>query len=217
MSHYNNFSDGALEAWFANFVDVANTNSAVRGLGLPEIAALEAARDDYEAARTGRANAAAAAIAATVDKNNNRTAVLALVGGYNAEWQADSAVSDLIIADLGLTVHDETPSTIGVFTPLNFVASGDGNGAVKMKWSRNGNVWGCAFLIEVSYDDGATWQVSSSTTQAKKTLTGVTIRPTAFRVRAERNGQISAPSSTSTVYLAASPAEPVEPPLALAA
>ena len=217
MSHYNNFSDGALEAWFANFVDVANTNSAVRGLGLPEIAALEAARDDYEAARTGRANAAAAAIAATVDKNNNRSAVLALVGGYNAEWQADSAVSDLIIADLGLTVHDETPSTIGVFTPLNFVASGDGNGAVKMKWSRNGNVWGCAFLIEVSYDDGATWQVSSSTTQAKKTLTGVTIRPTAFRVRAERNGQISAPSSTSTVYLAASPAEPVEPPLALAA
>ena len=217
MSHYNNFSDGALEAWYANFVDVANTNSAVLGLGLPEIAALEAARDDYEAARTGRANAAAAAIAATVDKNNNRSAVLALVGGYNAEWQADSAVSDLIIADLGLTVHDETPSTIGVFTPLNFVASGDGNGAVKMKWSRNGNVWGCAFLIEVSYDDGATWQVSSSTTQAKKTLTGVTIRPTAFRVRAERNGQISAPSSTSTVYLAASPAEPVEPPLALAA
>ena len=132
-----------------------------------------------------------------MDKTNNRAAVLALVGGYNAEWQADASVSDLIIADLGLTVHDETPSTIGVFTPLNFVASGQGNGAVKMKWARNGNVWGCAFLIEVSYDNGATWQVSSSTTQAKKTLTGVTIRPTAYRVRAERHGSISAPSSTA--------------------
>jgi len=120
-------------------------------------------------------------------------------------------------ADLGLTVHDKTPSTIGVFTPVDFVASGDGNGTVKMRWGRNGNKRGCTFLIELSYDSGATWQIVGGTTKAKKTLTGVSIRPTAFRVRAERNGQISAPSSSSTVYLQADVAEPVEPPLTLAA
>ena len=88
---------------------------------------------------------------------------------------------------------------------------------MKLKWSRNGNVWGCSFWVEVSFDEGATWQLASITTKAKATLIGVTIRPTAFRVRAERNGQVSAPSSASSVYLAAGPAEPVEPPLKIAA
>ena len=75
----------------------------------------------------------------------------------------------------------------------------------------------CSCWVGVSYDDGATRQIAGSTTKAKAILTGVTIRPTAFRVRAERNGQVSAPSSASSVYLAAGPAEPVEPPLELAA
>ena len=215
MSDYNNFSDGALEAWYANFVDVANTNSAVLGLGLPEILELETARDDFEAARTGRANAAAAAIAATVDKNNNRSGVLTLVGGYNSQWQADPAVSDLIIADLGLTVHDETPSTIGVFTPLNFTASGQGNGNVTMKWQRNGNKWGCNFFVEVSTDNGVTWSLKTATTKARITLIGVTIQPTIYRVRAERNGTISGASSQSLVYGDTAPVE--ESPLTLAA
>ncbi len=215
MSDFSKLSDGALEAWYANFVDVANTNATVLGLGLPDILVLETARDDFEAARTGRANAAAAAIASTVDKNNNRTAVLALVGGYNAEWQADSAVSDLIIADLGLTVHDETPSTIGVFTPLNFVASGQGNGNVTMKWQRNGNKWGCNFFVEVSTDNGVTWSLKTATTKARITLIGVTIQPTIYRVRAERNGTISGASSQSLVYGDTAPVE--ESPLVLAA
>ena len=172
-------------------------------------------RDDFEAARTGRANAAAAAVASTVDKNNNRSAVLALVGGYNAEWQADASVSDLIIADLGLTVHDETPSTIGVFTPLNFVASGQGNGNVTMTWQRNGNKWGCNFFVEVSTDNGVTWSLKTATTKARITLISVTIQPTIYRVRAERNGTISGASSQSVVYGDTAPVE--ESPLALAA
>ncbi len=217
MSEYNNFTDGALQVWYTNFVDVASLNMATLGLDDADITALATARTDYDAARTARANAAAAAISATVDKNDARSAVLSFVSLYNGEWQANPAVPSTLIADLGLKVHDETPSTIGVFTPLNFNASGDGNGEVRLKWSRNGNVWGCSFWVEVSYDEGATWQLASSTTKAKANLTGVTIRPTAFRVRAERNGQVSAPSSTSTVYLAAGPAEPVEPPLEIAA
>ncbi len=215
MANYAKFSDGALEAWYANFVDVSITNQLVLGLVPADITALEAARDDFGTARTARANAAAAAVASTVNKNNNRTSVLAIVGGYNALWQADSGVSDLIIADLGLTVHDETPSTIGVFTPLNFTASGQGNGNVTMKWQRNGNKWGCNFFVEVSTDNGVTWSLKTATTKARITLIGVTIQPTIYRVRAERNGTISGASSQSLVYGDTAPVE--ESPLTLAA
>ena len=217
MANYATFSDGALQAWYTNFVDVALLNAAALDLDLGEQTVLTTARDDFDAARTARANAAAAAIASTVDKNDNRAGVLALVGLFNNGWQANPLVPDTLIGDLGLTVHDETPSQIGVFTPLNFFAEGNGNGEVKLNWSRNGNVWGCSFWLEVSFDEGATWQIASSSTKAKATLTGVTIRPTAFRVRAERNGQISSPSSAASLYLAAGPAEPVEPPLEIAA
>ncbi len=217
MANYATFSDGALQAWYTNFVDVALLNAVALDLDLGEQTELTTARDDFDAARAARANAAAAAISATADKNDNRAGVLALVGLFNNEWQANPLVPDTLIADLGLTIHDETPSQIGVFTPLNLLAAGNGNGEVKLNWSRNGNVWGCSFWIEVSYDGGTTWQLTSSTTKAKAKLTGVTIRPTAFRVRAERNSQISSPSSASSVYLAAGPAEPVEPPLEIAA
>ena len=104
-----------------------------------------------------------------MDKNNNRAAVLALFGQYSGEWQADPSVPDLLIANLGLKVHDDTPSVIGAVTPLNFFAEGNGNGEVKLKWSRNGNVWGCSFWVEVSFDEGATWQIASSSTKAKAT------------------------------------------------
>ena len=217
MSEYNNFSDGALQVWYTNFVDVALLNATTLDLDLAEQTELTTARDDFDAARAARANAAAAAISATADKNDNRAGVLALVGLFNNEWQANPLVPSTLIADLGLTIHDEIPSTIGVFIPQNFTAVGDGSGEVKLNWSRNGNVWGCSFWVEVSYDGGTTWQLTSSTTKAKAKLTGVTIRPTAFRVRAERNGQVSSPSSASSVYLAADPAEPVEPPLEIAA
>ncbi len=215
MANYQTFSDGALQAWYANFVDVAVLNSATLGLDLTEQGVLTTARDDFDAARTARANAAAAAIASTVDKNDNRAGVLALVGLYNNEWQANPTIPDTLIADLGLTVHDETPSEIGVFTPLNFFAEGNGNGDVKMKWSRNGNTWGCTFLIEASTDNGATWMLKTATTKSKLKLIGVTIQPTIYRVRAERNSEISGASSQSLVFGATGQVE--ENPLTIAA
>ncbi len=217
MTDYSKLSDGVLEPWFANFVDVVVANAATLGIDAAEQAELEAARDGFSTSRTARANAAAAAKSATVDKNNNRSNVLGFVGLYNNIWQADPSVPETLIADLGLTIHDKTPSTIGVFTPVDFVASGNGNGTVRMRWGRNGNKRGCTFLIELSYDSGATWQIVGGTTKAKKTLTGVSIRPTAFRVRAERNGRTGSPSSTSSVFVPAGEAEPVEPPIELVA
>lgn len=214
---YNKLTDGSLIAWLNNFVNVATANAAALGIDAPDQAEIDAARDDFTAAYNAKVAAAAAALSATAGKDIERANSLTVVGKFNAEWQANPAIAQTLIGELGLTIRADGLSKVGVFTPLKFVATGNGNGEVKMKWDRNGNKWGCTFTIEVSYDSGDSWQVVTSTTQAKKTLTGVTIRPAVYRVRAERNAQFSAPSSGSAIYVPAGEAAPVEPSLGLVA
>ena len=212
---YNDLSDGALVAWLTNFATVSAANAVTLGIDLPDQLEIDNALADFSAAYNAKVAAASSALTATSDKDIERDISLGVVGKFNAEWQANPAISSTLIGDLGLTIHSETRSVIGVFTPLGFEASGEGNGNVTMKWQRNGNKWGCTFLVEDSTDNGLTWSLKTATTRARITLIGVTIQPTIYRVRAERNGAISGASSQSLVY---GPTVPVEgTPLSLAA
>lgn len=214
---YNNMTDGQLASWYANFVDVATTNALPLGLDAAETTALSDAETAFDNARTARDNAFAAAKSSTIAKNDARATVLALVGQYNNEWQANPAISPTLLQQLGLSPHASSRSTVPVFEPTNFTASGKGNGAVTLKWSRNGNVYGCTFFIEVSYDEGVTWQVYTATPKQRITLQGVPMVPTTFRVRGERNGVFGEPSSTANVYFPAGESTPPSEELPAAA
>ncbi len=88
-----------------------------------------------------------------------------------------------------------------VATPIDLLATPYANGAVVVKWDRNGNAKSTAYALEAKYGVSETWVPVVTTGKTKVSLTGFTPGDqVTFRVFANRGGVTSAPSIEYVIY-----------------
>lgn len=204
MATYYRTSKTAFPAWFTNFVTVAAANDAVLGLTLGDVTALQTQLTDLNAAYAARDAAFNAAKGTTQDRDSEIEAAIALTANWANQWQAQGIDSQLI-ADLGLTVHDTTPTTRPVFVPADMTVTPNATGTNWVRWARNGNAQGIKFDLEVAYDGSDAWTAVTTVTAASYKHQGQTPgRETAYRVRA-RNGNTVSDWLTGTAFYTGEP------------
>ncbi|MEX2244626.1 MAG: fibronectin type III domain-containing protein [Fimbriimonadaceae bacterium] len=204
MSTYYRTPKSKLPAWFTNFVSVADANQVPLSISAPEVATLQAKLASLNAAAAARDTAVNAAKGATQTLNDEIAETTALIAQWANQWQAGD-VSEALIADLGLKVHDTTPSPRPVFVPANITVSPSATGTNWVRWQRNGNVQGIKFDVEVAYDGTNNWILVTTETGASFKHQGQTPgRETTYRVRA-RNGNNVSDWLTATAFYTGGP------------
>jgi len=205
MSTYYRTPKSQLPAWFNNFVTVATANQGALGLGLPEIAALEAQQTALNTSDADRTAAFNAAKAATQARDTQVAATLELIADWANQWQADGTIAPELIAELGLVVHDTVPTPRPVFVPTDITVAPSATGTNWVRWHRNGNAQGIKFDLQVAYDGTDNWVSVTTVTAASYKHQGQTPgRETTYRVRA-RNGNNVSDWLTATAFYTGEP------------
>lgn len=202
----NNFhkNNATLNVVLAQQIVSATTSSPTSfGLTAGQLTALTAAADvvnsaitDYEAAKAN-CQSAKEFRASAANQLIDQIAVIARA------VYAKQGLTNAQIASTGLAVHDNYPSPGQVAEPTNLLAKPQVNGYVNLKWNRNGNKSGTTFMLQTS-TDSETWSTIYATTKAKATVSFFAPGEQAFfRVIAQRNDEISAPSEAVGIYFVA--------------
>ena len=198
--NYYRMAEVLFRAWYANWATVAVANDVALGLGLPETGAITTAQTNYANSVSAMTAAHDAAKAATNTKNEAYAAAFALVQQWANQWQADPAVSQELILELGLNIRDTTPSPRPIFAVTDVVASGNAVGTVRMKWNRGANLPGCNFIVQSRPVGGTEWSFVTVTTKTRLAIGALPITATEMRVITERRGILSEPSESTVVY-----------------
>ena len=193
--------DGELLTFAPNFKVKAALYTAQLGLTPAEIGTISAACDAFVTTSNAQTAADAAKTAATITQLAAKATLLNLVSGYNDSWQLKATVTDTILQDLGLPVHSTIRTQHNPFVPTNLTGLGSSLGINALKWGRNGNVQGVAFIVEVSYDELGEWGYAGTTTKRTFEHTGqVPGRVAYYRVRAEHRGLSSVACDPAVVW-----------------
>lgn len=201
MANIFKATEAELVAAAAQLVQVATANAAVLQLSPGDITTMTGLSTGYGNSYSTMVTAHDAARAATQTKDTSKAALIANFRAFARRAQANPNVSDALIAQLGLPVHDTTRTPINPVAPVDLVANSFANGEVKLRWKRGGNPRsGIVFWIEASFDL-ANWSVVGTSTRASFTLQNQTPGQTRyFRVRATATDKISAPSNEAVIY-----------------
>lgn len=201
MGNYNKMPDAQFRQFTENFVNVAEANAEALGLSIGAIAQLENAQIAFGDALTAQVNAIDAAKAATSLKRQQKCAMLDLVRLYANQWQANPTISDELKQQLGLPIHDKSPTPRSVFPPSDLYVRAISSGTNWLRWDRNENFPQTVFEIQCSYDVPNNWQWIEVTMKTDFRHTGQTPGRTVFyRVRANRPTGVSAWSNIGVAY-----------------
>lgn len=192
-------SEVDFRAWFANWATVAAANSGVLGLSPGDATAINNAKTNYATAVTNYVTAHDAAKSATNAKNAAYEAAFALVQRWSNTWQPNPTISDSLKISLGLVIRDTTPSPRPIFPISNLSGTGNSVGTVKLRWSRNGNLPGCNFIVQCR-PVGGDWAFLTVTAKTRVAVMGQELTPTEYRVLVERRGVLSEPSDSVVVF-----------------
>ncbi len=201
MSSYNNMPDAQFLTFAENFVSVAELNATPLGIDEGQIGQMTTALNQYGSALTGQANAHDAAKAATITKKAKKAAMLDIVRLYANQWQANPSISSTLKQELGLPIHDTTPTPRPVFTPSDLYVRTICSGTNWLRWNRSGNFPYTSFEIQYSYDEPNAWQWLDVTTRSEFRHIGQTPgRAVYYRVRAKRPTGVSDWSNVGVAY-----------------
>jgi hypothetical protein len=132
---------------------------------------------------------------ATVRENS-----LVALSSVSRSAYAKVGITNQQLIDAGLQPHSTSRAKIVPATPTDLIVSPNADGNVALKWDRNGNPGSVTFQIESS-TDCLNWTIVATTTRAKATLSVYTPGvQTWFRVRAQRNETVTAPSAQIPIY-----------------
>lgn len=200
MSNIFKSTDSELIAATSTFQSVATANSAALGLTPGDLTTLTGLSTAYTTGYNAMITSREAAKAATQTKSTARKNLIADLRVLAQKIYANPAVSDALIAQLGLPVHDSSRSKVIPVSPASLVVAGFANGENKLTWKRNGNANSVVFWLEESIGDGnwALFATSTRTTFVQQNQTPGTMKY--YRVRATANGLVSAPSNEAVVY-----------------
>ncbi|HRI42571.1 MAG TPA: fibronectin type III domain-containing protein [Fimbriimonadaceae bacterium] len=193
-------ADGQLNGALANFATVCDNNAGPLGLTGPMVAEIEGAATNFSAELAASTAAKAARAAAVQSKSTQKTTSKAIVSKYAKIFRANSAVSDELLAQLMLPPHSTPGSESSPTTPLDLTASANGEGVTTLKWNRNGNIRGTIFQIEKRTSPSGAWSILDTTTRRTFVTASAPGQYVAYRVRATRSGQSSAPSTPVVLW-----------------
>lgn len=195
-------TDAQLVSAAQNYVTVATANTGPLGLSPADITSVTAASTAYGTDFNQMVVARDAAKAATQGKDLSKSGLLTVIRGQAARIQANTSVSDELIALLGLPVRSGTRTPVVPVPPSNLVATGYDNGDTRLTWKANGNKQSVAYVVEERIGEEGNWTVAASPlTKTKVVLAGQIPGQTKFfRIRATRNELVSGPSNTAVVY-----------------
>lgn len=198
---YYDMSKPELVGMVTTFASVAAANASQLSLDPAEITGINTQKTDFTNAVNDQLAAQAASAGAVAAANQEKADTVALLSQYNAEFKANPAVSDELIAQLGLPPRNHGGGSIPVYVPANLSALGCSNGVNALRWEANGNAQGTTYLIECAYDGTQDWEIVDASTVLKYDHEGQTPgRPAEYRVSAKRSSDRSAPSNTASIY-----------------
>lgn len=138
--------------------------------------------------------------AASEAKKSWRSLLLSTLGKVSNKVYAAELATNEMLAAAGLSIR-ETPTAILPKKVLDFIATPNADGTVKLKWERNGNKYGVLFVIEMRPDATAEWEQLLSTQRQSITVSGFTPGVRAeFRCIATNRGLSATPSDIDTIY-----------------
>lgn len=198
---YYEMSKPELVGMMTTFASVAAANTGALGLDPAEVTAINTQKTDYTTAFNDQLAAQAAASGTVAACDQEKADTIALLSRYNAEFKANPAVSDELIAQLGLPPRNQGGGSIPVYVPTNLSALGCSNGVNSLRWEANGNAQGTTYLIECAYDGTQDWEIVDASTVLRYDHEDQTPgRPVEYRVSAKRSSVRSAPSNTASIY-----------------
>ena len=123
------------------------------------------------------------------------------VARFENDADNNEEVSNSVKELLGFDTNSQSAASLGITVPQDLLVNGTSDGINHLKWNRNGNRYGTAFIIEAKIGDSSAWNIIDVVTVSKydhKNQTpGVKVQ---YRVRAKRGEQESTASNTATVY-----------------
>lgn len=141
----------------------------------------------------------AARKAATQNKSTRKTSTVTFISNLAKKIYANTAVTDQMLANIGLAPRPVNGGRTTPKTPTDFVASTEVNGDVKFSWKRNGNSMSAVFNLQQW--SGTEWVTIAAVPRTRITLSGFPIgEAQTFRVFAWLNNLQSAPSNAFTIY-----------------
>lgn len=199
MNVYNNLPDSELADWLANFNTVCIANAATLGLSPADLTAIASASATFATKLTARIAQENQFHAAVEDKNLQRGTSLDTVRLYAGKFYSTPAIPDPLFLELGLAVHDESPTPREPSTPLDLVVNEDPDGNL-LKWKRNGNPSNATFLVQYQVPGGS-WQILGVTNKVRfyheNAEPGLQI---SYRVFAQVRETLSLSSNVVTAY-----------------
>ena len=205
-----------LSALCAQMINVIEDSAAQYGVSAAQVAALVTASADLGTTATTAESTKSAYRAAVQAREAATKATMDAAASVARSVYAHPGITNEQIAAAGLSPRSTSRARHAPETPTRVLATPQTNGTVRLEWDRAGNVPGVNFLVEGSAD-GASWTFVGDTPSTRTTLSGYAPGVQAsFRVCASRNGAVSAPSASATIYGPASASES-KPTLKLAA
>lgn len=183
-----------------NFSAVCQEQSAALGLDAGDLTAIADAAESLASDLNAVAAARAALQAAISAKDARKASARALVSRYSQRFRADQEVPDELLVRLMLSPHRTAPTNLAPTIPTDLTASADGDGAIRLRWSRGENHEATIFVIESRGDPADAWVILGATTRRTFHTTSPPGRYVAYRISAQRRGVSSLPSTPVVLW-----------------
>ena len=193
----------ALAALASQMISTLGTGpSNPYGVPSASVEKLNGERSGVLAAATEVEAARASYRAAVQDRDAALVSCAAQVAEIARAVYVNSAVTPGMIAQLGLSPRSTTRAKVVPQKPVDLVANFTTSGRARLDWGRGGNASGVGYLVEARTGT-SDWRLVADTTRTTATLDGFTSgEPVEFRVCASKNGAITEPSNSATLFTA---------------
>lgn len=201
MKPYYQMNKPELRTMMQTFTTVATANSATLGLSPGQVTEISGQNTLFNTSLNDQVAAQATARGAVTDCTNERTDTIELIGRFSAMFKANPAVTDELIAQLGLPPRNQGGDHLPVYDPTNLSALGCSNGVNQLKWNKNGNLAGVTYVIEAAYDGSTDFEIVDLSTSTKfEHFDQTPGREVVYRVFARRRNIRSGYSNTAVIY-----------------
>ena len=201
MAHfYPDTLDGRIN-FYETFLAGAATNMAIIKYDQPMLDAMTAKLNALKEAKAEMLAAKIAVKKAVEKKDENMTIVGDDIKKKSKLIQADDDIPNYVREDMGLPIHDTTPSFETPKQVIKVLAKGLSANVNDVDWDANGNPSRTLYIVEAKYNDDAEFAqvgtVLATKFRHKGQIPGVKV---IYRVIAQRGDRQSLPSDPAIVY-----------------
>jgi len=174
-------------------------NASALGFDTADVDEVLAAATSFNTALIASTTAREAAKGAVVTKDAAKQSATTIARTYAQRVKTNPLATPAILSSMGIT-PGVTPS--GPLVPPNdLTAAPKSDGSCFLKWKRNGNSRGTVYVLESKIGAFGAWVWQANVTGLRYTDFGaIAGQQKSYRVRAQRAGATSAPSSAVVIY-----------------